>query len=551
MVQLTYRDKTVNYEAGTTYEQVAADLRKDVAADILLVSVNGKLEELHKKVKRDAVICPVTAAEEIGNQTYRRSLVFVSMKAIYDVLGHKQVKRATVMCSVSKGLYVEVLGDFDRSGDWIARIETRMRELVALDLPIEKEVWNTQDAAELFGEVGMSDKEKLFQFRRVSKVNVYRINEFRDYFYGYMVPRTGYLKYFALHPFGDGFVLQMPTAKEPFVVPPFKPQKKVFAALKASKQWARELGLDTVGDLNEAIVRGELNDIILIQEAMMEKQIGEVAAKIAAQPGCKFVMIAGPSSSGKTTFSHRLSVQLRACGMIPHPIAVDNYFVNREDTPIDQDGKPNYECLEALDLEAFNRDMLALLRGERVEIPRFNFVLGKREYKGDYMQLGEQDILVIEGIHGLNDAMSYALPAEKKFKIYISAMTQLSVDEHNRIPTTDGRLVRRIVRDARTRGATAQATIAMWPSVRRGEEENIFPFQEQADVVVNTSLIYELAALKVWAEPLLFAVPKDAPEYVEAKRLLKFFDYFLPIDNDGVPSNSLLREFIGGGCFKV
>lgn len=262
-------------------------------------------------------------------------------------------------------------------------------------------------------------------------------------------------------------------------------------------------------------------------------------------------MIAGPSSSGKTTFSHRLSVQLKAHGMKPHPIAVDNYFVNREDTPLDKDGKPNYECLEAIDIRQFNQDMCDLLEGRRVEMPRFNFKTGKREYRGDYLQLGSEDILVIEGIHGLNDKLSYALPRESKFKIYISALTQLNVDEHNRIPTTDGRLLRRMVRDNRTRGTSAQQTIAMWPSVRRGEEENIFPYQEQADVMFNSALIYELAVLKQYAEPILFQIPEDAPEYPEAKRLLKFLDYFLGVPSDDIPKNSILREFVGGGCFDV
>lgn len=262
-------------------------------------------------------------------------------------------------------------------------------------------------------------------------------------------------------------------------------------------------------------------------------------------------MIAGPSSSGKTTFSHRLSIQLMAHGMKPHPIAVDNYFVNRDKTPLDEFGEKNYECLEAIDVEQFNKDMLALLRGEKVELPVFNFKTGMREYRGDFLQLGKEDVLVIEGIHGLNDKLSYALPIENKFKIYISALTQLSIDEHNRIPTTDGRLIRRIVRDARTRGISAKETIARWPSVRRGEEENIFPFQEQADVMFNSALVYELACLKLYAEPLLFSIGKKEPEYVEAKRLLKFFDYFVAVPSEEVPHNSILREFVGGSCFDV
>ena len=294
-----------------------------------------------------------------------------------------------------------------------------------------------------------------------------------------------------------------------------------------------------------------LRQILLIQEALQESKISEIARQIAASGDKKFVMIAGPSSSGKTTFSHRLSIQLSAHGLNPHPIAVDNYFVNREDTPVDEYGEKNYECLEALDVEQFNKDMLALLAGKRVEMPVFNFKTGQREYKGDYLQLGKGDILVIEGIHGLNDRLSYALPSESKFKIYISALTQLNVDEHNRIATTDGRLIRRIVRDARTRGTSAKETIARWPSVRRGEEQNIFPFQEGADVMFNSALIYELACLKVYAEPLLFGIKKGEPEYLEANRLLKFLDYFVAVPSEEIPNNSILREFVGGSCFNV
>ena len=292
--------------------------------------------------------------------------------------------------------------------------------------------------------------------------------------------------------------------------------------------------------------------MILVQEAIQEKQIGDIAGMIAADPSKRIIMIAGPSSSGKTTFSHRLSVQLRAHGLKPHPIACDNYFVERENTPKDKDGKYNFECLGALDTELFNDHMNRLLAGETVEIPEFNFITGKKEYKGkQILTLGKEDVLVIEGIHCLNDAMSYGLPAESKFKIYISALTMLNIDEHNRIPTTDGRLLRRMIRDARTRGSSAQNTINMWPSVRRGEEENIFPYQDSADVVFNSALIYELAVLKQYAEPLLFGIDREAPEYMEAKRLLKFLDYFVGVDSNLIPNNSILREFIGGSCFKV
>ena len=311
------------------------------------------------------------------------------------------------------------------------------------------------------------------------------------------------------------------------------------------------MGVSVVGELNEKVSSTEIKQLILISEALQEGKISRIAEQISEKKNVKLIMIAGPSSSGKTTFSHRLSVQLAAHGLKPHPIAVDNYFVNREDTPLDENGQYNFECLEAIDVELFNRDMNALLKGERVEIPRFNFKTGKREYKGDFLQLAPNDVLVIEGIHALNEKMSYALPKESKFKIYISALTQLNIDEHNRIPTTDGRLIRRIVRDNRTRGTDAKKTIAMWPSVRRGEDENIFPYQEEADVMFNSALIYELAVLKLYAEPLLFQIERKDPEYSEAKRLLKFLEYFVGVPSEDIPNNSILREFVGGGCFDV
>ncbi len=311
------------------------------------------------------------------------------------------------------------------------------------------------------------------------------------------------------------------------------------------------MGLSTVGELNEMICRGKVNEMILVQEALQEKKIAEIARDIVQTKGRKFVMIAGPSSSGKTTFSHRLSIQLQANGLNPHPIALDNYFFNRQECPLDEFGKPDFEGLAALDVEQFNLDMTKLLKGEEVQLPFYNFKTGFREYRGDIKKLGKEDILVIEGIHGLNDRLSYSLPKESKFKIYISALTQLNVDEHNRIPSTDGRIIRRMVRDAKNRGITGKTTLDMWDSVRRGEEKNIFPFQEQADVMFNSALIYELAVLKQLAEPILFGIERDSKEYLEAKRLLKFLDYFLGIDTEAIPKNSILREFIGGGCFHV
>ncbi len=543
--------KEISVQKGMTLLELAGQVQGEYAHEILLASVDGKLSELYKKVKDKSRVEFLTAADKPGFQTYKRSMIFLLVKAIYAAAGSGVLEKVLVDFAISKGVYVDVRGRVQVDEAFVEKVAEKMKELVEADLPLEKTSVSTDEAAEMFGRFKMYDKEKLFHYRRVSKVNIYSIRDFRDYYYGYMVPSTGCLKYYRLYAYDGGIVIQMPALADPETVPEFVPEEKVFRCQKESSKWGEDLGVDTVGDLNDRIVNGEIGELILVQEALMEKKLGEIATSIAQDRKKKFVMIAGPSSSGKTTFSHRLSIQLRTLGLKPHPIAVDNYFVNREDTPKDENGEYNYECLEAIDVELFNHDMQALLAGETVLMPTFNFKKGKREYKGDTLTMGEEDILVIEGIHGLNDRLSYSLSPENKFKIYISALTQLNIDEHNRIPSTDGRLIRRMVRDARTRGTSAKDTIAMWPSVRRGEEENIFPYQESADVVFNSALIYELAVLKPYAEPLLFGIPRDAPEYIEAKRLLKFFDYFLTVVSDNIPQNSLLREFIGGSCFNV
>ena len=455
------------------------------------------------------------------------------------------------MYSLGNGYYCEMEGLPEGvSQDLLYAFKRRMKELIWADLPIRKESVSTDIAMKRFAAQGMQDKVRLFQYRRVSAANLYHIEGYEDYHYGYMVPSTGYIKCFDLILYSAGFVLQLPTMEEPETLAPFEAQKKLFKVLKESEDWSTMLGVDTVGALNDVIADGGIGDLMLVQEALQEKKIAEIAERIERE-GKQIVLIAGPSSSGKTTFSHRLSIQLRAHGMYPHPIALDNYFVNRRDTPLDADGKYDFECIEAIDRKQFHEDMSRLLAGEVVEIPRFNFHTGVREYKGDFTQLRAGDVLVIEGIHGLNPLMSEDLPDESKFKIYISALTSLNIDQHNRISTTDGRLIRRIVRDARTRGNSAQDTIAMWNSVRRGEEKNIFPHQEEADVMFNSALIYELSVIKQYAEPLLFAISHDSPEYQEAKRLLKFLDYFLGVSGEAVPNNSILREFIGGSCFRV
>mgnify|MGYP003248357116 FL=1 len=537
MVKVTIDGKEHEYAIGTTYREIVDEYQEEVAeAPVILVMADGKLRELQKKLKGDCTLEFVTTKDHIGFETYKRTVCLVLLRAIYDVAGKENIEKVMIHYSVGNGYYFTMAGKAVLDQHFLDNVKTRMQELADMCTPIGKRSVNTDDAVSLFHHHRMYDKEKLFRFRRVSKVNIYNIGYYEDYFYGYMADHAGYVKYFDLKLYDEGFVLELPTRKNPSVISPFRPEGKIFQVQKESQEWAEKMDISYVGDLNNHITKEGISNILLVQEALQEAKISDIAQRIVLEGNKKFIMIAGPSSSGKTSFSHRLSIQLLAHGMKPHPIGVDNYFKNREETPLDEYGEKNYECLEAIDVEQFNKDMLALLRGE---------------YKGDFLQLGPEDVLVIEGIHGLNDKLSYALPAESKFKIYISALTQLNIDEHNRIPTTDGRLLRRIVRDARTRGTSAKDTIARWPSVRRGEEANIFPYQEQADVMFNSALVYELACLKVYAEPLLFGIDKSEPEYLEAKRLLKFLDYFISVPSEDIPHNSLLREFVGGSCFDV
>lgn len=551
MVTITINGEERLYEDGIKYEIIAEEYQNHFTSPIALVTVNGKIRELMKRVDRDCELDFITYEDTIGHKAYVRSAIMLMMKAIKDVVGMEAATNVKVEFTIGPGYYCSFRNGLKMDAQTIERVKDRMGELVDMDMLVTKKAYPTDEAVALFKELGMKDKVSLFRYRRSSSINVYCLGDYYDYFYGYMMPSTGYVKYFDLFAYEEGMILLLPEKEEPEKLPVFVPRKKLFQTLMASGEWGKEMHIDTVGDLNDQICQGNISDMILVQEALQERRISEIARDIAGREGVKFVMIAGPSSSGKTTFSHRLSIQLRTYGLKPHPIGLDNYYLNHDQTPLDDEGKPDYECLEALDVEQFNKDMADLLSGKSVQLPTFNFKTGMREYSGKPMQLGEEDILVIEGIHGLNEKMSYALPAESKYKIYISALTALNVDEHNRIPTTDNRLLRRMVRDARTRGASASQTIAMWPSVRRGEEKYIFPFQEEADAMFNSAMLYELAVIKQYAEPLLFSIKKGDPEYHEAKRLLKFLEYFLGVSSEELPRNSLCREFVGGSCFDV
>ncbi len=550
-MRLKINGSEYNFEKPVTLLELAKQFQKDYPYDILLGRINGKLQELHKTVKEDGEVEFLTAEQKPAADAYRRSTLFLMLKAFYDVVGKEFIEKINVDFSIGSGLYIEGKGDFLLTDELLNAVKEKMKEFVATKLPIEKRQVSTDEAIRLFHKHGMYDKARLFHYRMSSQVNIYRIGEFEDYYYGYMLENTEYIKYFHLEKYHSGFLLMLPEYGKPTSVGVIPRRDKLFHVLKESSKWYDMLNIPSVGALNDVISKGKLSELVLIQEALQEKKIAEIAEQITMHQDKKLVMIAGPSSSGKTTFSHRLSVQLKAKGLNPYPIAVDNYFVNRVNTPKDEKGEYDFESLYSIDIESFNRDMSDLLEGRKIQLPHYDFITGERIYRGDELQLQSNDILVIEGIHCLNDALSYTLPKESKYKIYISALTQLNIDEHNRIPTTDGRILRRMVRDARTRGATAQRTIQMWPSVKRGEERNIFPFQESADVMFNSALVYELAILKQYAEPLLFGIPRDSMEYEEAKRLLKFLSYFLGTSSEGIPYNSIIREFIGGSCLKV
>lgn len=549
-VRVTVRDVTKEYPAGVSLLEICRRQMGESASECLLAVVNGKLCELFKMIYKDCRVTFLTYRDSAGHKTYARGLTMLLLTALTHLYGKEAAAGFRVEHRLGDGIYCES-EKLPLTEEALAALRAEMERLVKKDYAIEKKSMNTSNAIALFAEEGMSDKVRLLRYRRSSKTNVYGLDGYMDYFYGHMPVSTGCLNRFALHPYRGGMLLMLPSASDAGQVSDPVVREKLYATLQEANHWGRAMGVETVGDLNAEISNGRMADLILLQEALQERKISELAETIAARKDCKFVMIAGPSSSGKTTFSHRLSIQLRSLGLRPHPIGLDDYYKDRDLAPKNPDGTYDLECLDALDVPLFNEQMSALLNGETVSMPTFNFKTGKSERRGKLLTLGADDILVIEGIHGLNDALSYSLPKESKFKVYISALTELNLDSHNRISTTDGRLLRRIVRDAKARGTSAKDTIAMWPSVRRGEENYIFPFQEDADYMFNSALIYELSVLKQYAEPLLFGIPEECEEWLEAKRLLKFLDYFLGIPTEDIPKNSILREFIGSSCFPV
>lgn len=517
-------------------------------APIVGAIVNGQLRELTYPIEFEARVTPVTMAEADGMRIYRRSLTFLLEAAFEELFPDAML---TIDHSVSSGgYYCQVLNRPPLTAAELQLVEARMREIVAADLPFRRFEVPLQEAIDYFMSRGHPDKVQLLAYRKKDYVTMYELGDCRNYHHGYMVPSTGYLRWFALALTGDGFTLRFPRRHRPTELLPLPDYPKLLTTFKQYGDWLRRLGISSAGELNDAIYTGRIQEVILVSEALHEQRVADIADQVATRlETLKLVLIAGPSSSGKTTFAKRLTIQLLAHGIDPFPFEMDNYFVDRENTPRDENGNFDFESLQALDRGLLVRDLKRLIAGESVQLPRYNFVTGRREV-GDVVQLQPGQIIILEGIHGLNPALMPEIDPAHTFRIYVSALTQLNLDHHNRVSTTDTRLLRRIVRDARERGYSARDTINHWESVRRGEKRYIFPYQENADVMFNSALVYELPVLRSLAENLLRQVPFGTPEFIEAKRLLAFLEWFLPLDPDLVPDNSILREFIGGSSLK-
>lgn len=531
---------------GTSVEEFLKPIADTFSAPVIAAIVNSELHELTYRVNFESLIQPVAMDTADGALIYRRSLIFLLEMAFADLYPKGKL---TIDHSVSSGGYFcQVSGRGPLSQSELDALAAHMRELVEADLPFERSEIPIEEAVAYFKKLKLNDKARLLAHRQKPYLTLYSLSGRRDYMHGYMAPSTGYLKWFDLTLVNGGFTLRFPRRHAPTDLQPMGDYPKLLAAFRQYGDWLARLGIDNVGALDDAIEAGRAEEIVLVSEAMHERHLAQIAAQIVER-AASIVLIAGPSSSGKTTFSRRLSIQLLANGLSPYPLELDNYFVPREKTPLDKDGNPDYEALEALDLPLLAKDLARLVAGEKTHLPRYNFKTGRRE-AGDVIQLHKGQALILEGIHGLNPRLLPESLAGRAFTIYVSALTQVNLDRHNRVSTTDTRLIRRIVRDARERGYSAAQTISRWESVRRGEKRYIFPYQENCDVMFNSALVYELSALKPLAEPLLRQVPYGVPEYIEAKRLLAFLEWFIPVDANLIPANSIVREFLGGSSLK-
>ncbi len=548
MINVQFKNgETKQYPNGVSLLQVSAERQARYETPIVAAKVNNDIKDLQFKLETDCLVEFFDLKTDLGNKVYQRSLTFVLIIAAKTLFPKGEV---TVEHSLSKGLYCELHIGRKITQDDISRLEAEMRNVIEEKRPILLKSVPIAEGTRLFAEAGQAEKARHLKQMKRERIRVYYCGDVYGYFYGMMAPNTSYTPVFSLRYYEPGFILRFPQAGEPEKLPTFSEQRKLADIFLEAERWGSILQCDYVATLNEYVERKEIADIIRVAEALHEKKIAQIADFVAQHSNeARVILVAGPSSSGKTTFAQRLNIQLRVNGVRPVPISLDDYFVNRDSTPVDENGTPDFEAIEAIDLKLFNEHLGRILKGEAVEVPFYNFKTGKREFNGHMIQIEKGQPLIIEGIHGLNERLTQVVPREQKIKIYISALTQLSIDSHNRIPTTDTRLIRRIVRDSEFRGHDAITTLAMWASVRRGEEKNIFPYQEEADIMFNSALIYELGILKKYAEPLLADVTSDKEEYSEARRLLNFLNYFRSIPDEDVPPNSILREFIGQSCF--
>lgn len=546
-VKLTLKDgKEVYTQKGTEMYQVIKENNIDEKFPAVLAKLNGKYYELNSKINESGNFEAVDITSRPGNIVYVRTLQFVLTKAVHDIFPHAVV---TIEHTISSGLYGEIHKKEKLNIDDIPLVKKRMEEIIKRDIPIRKLSVKKEEALKIFADYGMDDKVRLLETISNDRLKLYELDGVYDYFYGPMAYSTGALSLFELNYYDNGFLLRIPKESDPLNIPHFYEQKKLENIFYETEKWGNILNVPDVGSLNKIVESGHAVDLIRVAEALHEKKTANIADMISSREKIKIVLVAGPSSSGKTTFAKRLAIQLRVNGLIPIPISLDDYFLSRDKTPKDENGQYDFESINALDLELFNKNLTDLLSGKEVEIPVFDFKKGEREWVGNKVKMPVNGVLIIEGIHGLNETLTSSIPRENKFKIYISALTQLNLDNHNRIPTTDLRIIRRIVRDFLSRGYGGEETLKMLPSIKKGEERNIFVFQEEGDVMFNSSLIYELCVLKKYALSELSKIGEDSPVYHEALRLRSFLHFFKEIDADIVPENSLLREFIGGSCF--
>lgn len=547
LIRCKNNKKVLKVNVGSTLSEVfsASELKMDHGP--VCARVNNKVQGMHYRLYNDKDVEFLDMRSGSGSRTYTRTLFFICCKAINDLYGNVEVR---IDIPVSKGYYVHVKLGRDITADDVARIRCRMQEIIDADTPIRRRMVTAEEAIRLFSEKGDMSKVKLLKGQGKLYTVYYQIDDFIDYFYGALLTSTSEVYLFDLVAYSDGMLLRVPSREDPGQLCPMPRQQKMFDVFKEHHEWQNIIGLRTVGDLNDAVDKGFATDIINVNEALQEKKIARIADQIAARHDVKLVLLAGPSSSGKTTTCKRLSIQLLTCGLKPLQISLDDYFIDRDKTPLDANGEYDYESIHALNIDLINEQFNALFKGEEIELPRYNFQTGKSEKSGKRLKLGPNDIVVVEGIHALNPELTAQIPEQQKFRVYVSALTTILLDEHNYIPTTDNRLLRRIIRDNKYRGVSAQESIHRWPSVRAGEERWIFPYQENADAMFNSAMLYELAVIKQQAEPLLEQVPENCEEYAEAHRLLKFLRYFHAISYRQLAPTSLLREFLGGSSFK-